>query len=499
MSHPHEQGWSWRLRAADLRAHGDALALTGAGPDLSYRTLLERAQLLADAITAAGIVAGDSVAILSRGRRHDEPVALAAILLSGAVAVPLDPSSPARRLAAMVSGCGCRAVLHDEAAAAVIGEVRTLAGGGLPGIELDDEGRVRSRHGEQAASSDEAVPPEADRATACILHTSGSTGAPKPIAVRWSGLDAFTAWMISITRLRPGERVLRTAELVFDLAWFDHLATWRSGATLCTMARRDLATGRSLAARITELVPTVIYGVPALFTKLLDAMPDSALLDPRIHTICFAGEVFPPRALRELAERAPDARLFNLFGPTETNVCAFHLVDDGQLDGESETPIGLSTPYAWCSLVDEAGGTIMGEGSGELVVTGPTCLDGRVATGDRVERRSDGLFYFRGRLDRMVKIRGFRVEPGDVEAHLASHPAVREAAVIASEDPRLGKILLAFVATGQAEPPPSDAALRAYLRDRVAAYMVPQRVHLLEELPRTTNGKIDYGKLAAAS
>jgi acyl-CoA synthetase (AMP-forming)/AMP-acid ligase II len=431
---------SWRLRPELLAAHGDAPALDGLGAPLGYRQLASRAEALAATLRDAGVAPGSAVALVSSGRAHDEPVALAGILAAGAVAVPLDAASPARRLAAIASDRGCAAVVHDEPARPLL----EAFGETVARIELDNAGFVLASIGSAAASA------PVDAEVGAVLHTSGSTGKPKAIPLRWEGLDAFSAWMIELTDLRPADRVLRVAELVFDLAWFDHLSSWRAGATLCTMSRRELAVGRALLARFRALAPTVVYAVPAFWMKLLSALPAGETLDLRI--ACFAGEVFPPRELAALGRAAPQARLFNLFGPTETNVCTFHQVDRGVLDGESELPIGRACPYADCRLVDDDGELVEGPGLGELVVRGPTAMNGEVHTRDRVERGPDGLLRFRGRLDRMVKIRGYRVDPGEVEAALRDHPAVREAAVDAVDRPRLGKTLRAFVVARDSRP-----------------------------------------------
>src|SRR5690606_29937433 len=167
--------------------------------------------------------------------------------------------------------------------------------------------------------------------------------------------------MTDLTALGPGDRVLRVAELVFDLAWFDHVATFRAGATLCTMSRRDLAAPKPLAAAIERLDPHVIYGVPAMLTRLVAA----GSLPPSLRVVCYAGEVYPPAELARLVALAP--RVVNLFGPTETNVCTFHEVQPSDAGEGAETPIGAATPYARCRLV--AGGEVVeGPGVGELVV-----------------------------------------------------------------------------------------------------------------------------------
>ncbi|WP_437914608.1 AMP-binding protein [Sorangium sp. So ce302] len=501
---------TFRLRAEDLAARGDAVALASRGAAVSYAELAARAAAVGAALGGAGVRPGDRVALLSLGRAHDEPVALAGVLTAGAVAVPLDATAPPARLGRIARARGCRALVLDAAAAGLAAGIDAELRGGLPRVELDAEGRTLRGAARAGADGDDGTSDgraRDDRAqdVACILHTSGSTGEPKPVPITWAGLDAFTAFCIDLVGLTPADRVLRVAELVFDLAWFDHLATFRAGATLAMMARRDLASGRALRDAVSALAPTVIYGVPSMFMKLVAALPaaDAGAPAPAfalspVRAILFAGEVFPPRELAALAARAPGAALYNLYGPTETNVCTFHRVDRAALDGASEVPIGVACPYADCALraLDaggESGQVIEGPGTGELVVSGPTTVDGGpYRTRDRVERKADGLFYFRGRIDRMVKIRGYRVEPGEVEAALASHPAVRQAAVIAVEDARLGKTLRGFVAlAGDAD----DRSLRLYLAERLPPYMVPDTIVAMDELPRTSTGKIDYRAL----
>jgi acyl-CoA synthetase (AMP-forming)/AMP-acid ligase II len=479
---------SWRLAAEALGAFGARPALEGAAEPLSYQKLAGRAAAVADALGDAGIAPGDPVALVSAGRAHDEAVALCGILLAGAVVVPLDASAPLQRLRSIVDDRGCRAVLHDDGASAMV----TALGLDCARVELDPQGFVLASGGVAGARRQPAQPE-----LACILHTSGSTGTPKAVPIGWEHLDVFSAWMIEITSLGASDRVLRVAELVFDLAWFDHIATFRRGATLCTLTRRHMAAGRSLLQQIEQLRPTVIYGVPAMFMKLCDVLGSAQELPPELRVICFAGEVFPPRELARLARLAPRAELYNLFGPTETNVCTYHHVDRARLDGASELPIGIACPYAECRLVDEAGGVVEGPGTGELVVRGPTALDGEFATRDRVERRGDGLYYFRGRIDRMVKIRGYRVEPAEVEAALVAHPGVREVAVVIVDHPKLGKRLRAYVVAR--DPRPEERALRRHLADRLPPYMVPDEVVLLESLIRTTTGKIDYQALTTVS
>lgn len=520
---------SWRLEighafrgagspgATGLAAHGDRPALISRNTTVTYADLAARADAIAGELRRLGAGQGTTVALISSGRAHDEPVGLAGILGGSAVAVPLDATAPPARLAGIAQARHCRAIVMDAGAQAIAGAMDEL-GAGLARVVLDPDGKIVStslagREPEWLKQREDAIPSgaagqpgDSSVEMACILHTSGSTGTPKPVPITWAGLDAFTGWMIDLVRLSSADRVLRVAELIFDLSWFDHLATWRAGAALLTMSRRELAAGRAFNEALAALRPSIIYGVPSLFMKLVAALPpggDAAgappiAADPRV--VFFAGEVFPPRELADFAARAPGAELFNLYGPTETNVCTYHRVDRAALDGARETPIGLACPYASCELVgEEDGAVIEGPGTGELVVEGPTTVGGGpYATRDRVERGEDGLFYFRGRIDRMVKVRGYRVEPGEVEAALASHPAVRHAAIVVHEDPRLGKTLRAFVALRR-DPAAGERDLRMFLAERLPPYMVPDRIFTLDELPLTPTGKVDYRALAAQS
>ncbi len=525
---------TWRLTADGLSAHGDRLALDGVRGPVSYRELAARALAVSSALADLGVQRGDRIGLVSAQRAYDEPVALAAVLLAGAVAVPLDAASPPRRQSAILRSSGCVALIHDDAGAhallpALQPAVDAPLDRPLAHLELDPDGRpsrdasprARAHRDDRHAPAD--ADPARDAEVACVLHTSGSTGTPKAVPIGWEAHDAFVSWMMALTDLGAGDRILRAAELTFDLAWFDHLAAWRAGAALCTASRREMAAAGALLAAVDRLRPSIIYGVPSLFAKLLTALAPGARAehDPRTdpdasaasgaflpatesgsgrwhsapRVICFAGEVFPPPLLAELARRAPEARLFNLFGPTETNVCTFHAVDRGRLDGTSELPIGVPCPYADCRLVDEQGRTIEGPGVGELVVRGPTALGGEHATRDCVERRADGLWYFRGRMDRVVKIRGYRVDPTEVELALVQLAEVREAAVIVVEHPRLGAELAGFVVGRRG--PPNVRQLRQRLSDSLPPYLVPRTIAALGELPRTTTGKIDYRALGS--
>lgn len=481
-------GAATRVSEASLRAHGDRVALEGPGHSVRYRTFAGRARAVADLLDEMAVASGERVAILSRARHHDEAVALAGIHLHGASAVPLDPTAPHARQARILRRAGCRALVHDAAA---LGEASRH--GHLARIELDEEGFVLAGIGpsEAPAGEPDPLPPPA-AGEAMLLHTSGTTAAPKAVPLRWEGLDAFVDWMTALTATTADSRILRVAELCFDLSLFDHLAAWKSGATLCTAPRRAFATPRSLTDAVRRARPTVAYAVPSWWMRLCEGAGGD--WPASLQTICFAGETFPPKALEQLAAAAPEAQLYNLFGPTETNVCCYWTVQRDRLDGRSEIPIGGPCPYAACTLVDAHGAILEGPGVGELVVSGPTAVDpAATRTGDRVRRSASGELYFAGRIDRMLKIAGHRVDPHEVEATLRSHPSVHEAAVVARTHPRLGPRLVAFVTVRDRVAP---AAVRKHLAEQLPTASLPDTVEICAALPRTSHGKIDYAALA---
>lgn len=232
----------------------------------------------------------------------------------------------------MARASGVRALIHDDRAAALAALMTEHdAAGDEPfgRIELDLDGFVLASVG-HAAATDIAPAPE----LAFVLHTSASTGPTQAIEISWQAEDVFVSRWSAFFELTDKDRILRTAELSFELACFAHLAAWRCGAVLCTVQRPELSVARSVAAAFVRLSPTVVCDVPALFMKLCAGLDGERELPPSLRVIGFSGEVFPPQALLDLSRRAPHARLFHFFGPTETNACTFHEVErrgDGTL------------------------------------------------------------------------------------------------------------------------------------------------------------------------
>jgi acyl-coenzyme A synthetase/AMP-(fatty) acid ligase len=271
-----------------------------------------------------------------------------------------------------------------------------------------------------------------------------------------------------------------------------------------------------LAALIAEKQISVWYSTPSILSLLAQYGKLEQYDYPALRTVLFAGEVFPVKHLKSLKERLPAPRYFNLYGPTETNVCTYHEIPAHIPEDRTRPfPIGKACSHYEIKVVDSTGQEVVVGQEGELCGSGPGVMQGywhlpeRTAsafltdadgkrwykTGDIVVEESDGSYTFVGRKDRMVKKRGYRVELGEVEAGLYRHPAIEEAAVIALSDEENGVRLKAFLSCHEAEKRPSLIALKRFCTENLPAYMVPDLFSFQEALPKTSTDKIDYQKL----
>lgn len=424
--------------------------------------------------------AGDPVGVLAQ-RGRDETAALLAVWTVGAVAVPLERSSPPVRNRRILDACGARAVIGGPPDAPESAEVAAADSSGACA-------RFRTATGPDAA---------------LVLHTSGSTGVPKGVPVTRAGVDAFVAWMCAEFGVRDGDRVAALAGPSFDLALFEQLAPLASGGAVVRASERAALSPKSLAAFLDVHRVPFVYAVPSLWVHLLRAEPFPRF--EALRAVLFAGEPFPLASLRRLRDALPGRAFVNLFGPTETNVCTFHRLRDDE-PGADALPIGAPCPYAETVVADPEHDAETA--AGELCVRGPTVMRGYIGdaapartctiasrgpapflrTGDLVERRAEGGLRFLGRRDAMLKVRGYRVEPGEVEAALSSHPDVEDAVAGVTADPQLGDVLVADVVlrSGATADP---RALRAHAAERVPTFMLPAWVRVVPAIERTDRGK----------
>ncbi|MGB0589498.1 MAG: AMP-binding protein [Myxococcota bacterium] len=466
------------------RQHPRRTAIAWKDVVITYEELLRHVKQLAQAWTLLGLRAGDTVALV-QGRGPDAITALYTASWLGCPYAPLDPSWPIRRLRQTLT------TLRPQAWVCTRPLRDALDGTALfkdtPPIQLTMQG-----------SESEAAPPPAGEpeAPAYILFTSGSTGTPKGVVHSHASALAFVDWAVEEVGVKPTDRLGGHAALSFDLSTFDVFAACAAGAALVPIPDAIRFRGALLAQFIEREQLSVMYSVPTAWTPVLNAGMSTALRSLR--TVLFAGESFPLPDLRRLREQAPKARLLNLYGPTETNVVTWHEVTDADLlTGASLDVIGRPCRGARLIIASSEG---EGGERGELHIEGPTMMigyhqqapqEGPYATGDHVRRRPDGALLFRGRRDGQIKIRGHRLEVGDVEAACLRAEHTSRVAVIPVMNGHRVTALIAYVSPQQVKPESVLAQCRALL----PAYAVPTNVVCVDELPLTPNGKVDRDTL----
>jgi amino acid adenylation domain-containing protein len=318
---------------------------------------------------------------------------------------------------------------------------------------------------------------------------------------------AFVEWAAAEIGVGPEDRLSSHAPFHFDLSTFDLFAAAAASAAVVLVPREASVFPRELARFIREAGITVWYSVPSALSMLATrgGLAEEGL--DELRAVLFAGEVFPTKYLRQLMELVPRARFYNLYGPTETNVCTWYEVPRGERTGPDPIPIGRPIPGDDVRVVDEDGGSVPAGATGELLVHGATVMLGywgdpeRTAlvletaggeriyrTGDLVSEASDGNLMFVGRRDAQVKSRGYRIELGEIENALHAHDQVAECAVVAIPDELVTNRLKAFVVPREGLAAPE---IMHWCRERLPPQMVPDEVELCTELPRSSTGKID--------
>jgi amino acid adenylation domain-containing protein len=496
---------------------------------LTYRELDERSTQLAHLLESRGLGKGDRVGIFFP-KSVESVVCMFGVLKAGGVYVPLDPQAPADRVGYIIGNCGIRVLLTTKERRAALDPAVVSE---LDYCVMTDDSPASSSGangsgnrvvpwamlGELPASpAPEVTLTETD--LAYILYTSGSTGRPKGVMLSHQNALTFVEWCADKFQMCADDRLSNHAPLHFDLSVFDIYNSVEAGATVY-LVTEDLALFPTTLANFIETEKiSVWYSVPsALMLLLLHASLKSEKL-PHLRTILFAGEVFPMKYLCQLAELLPDVELFNLYGPTETNVCTYYHVERQRLAGMEKLPIGVACENTEVFAVNDQDQIVTEAGaSGELYVRGPAVTYGYWAdaektrkmvvpnrfqphfnenlyrTGDLVTLGEDGNYYFQGRRDSQIKSRGYRIELGEIESALLSHPGVREAAAVAIPDELVGNRIKAVVAAHEAREL-KMAELQQFCATKIPKYMIPEQIEFCGSLPKTSTGKIDRVRLA---
>jgi len=491
-----------RLFAAQAARTPDAVAVEHGAVQLSYRRLAERARRLAAHLRGLGLAPEAAVGIAA----ETLPAFLTGVLATleaGGAYVPLDPGYPAQRLAFLLADAGVGTILAEGALAD-----RLPAGRG-PVVRLD-----AGAWGGPARPRPEAAPgPASARRLAYLMYTSGSTGAPKGVEVPQRAV-ARLVLASGYARFGPEETFLQLAPTAFDASTLELWGPLLNGGRLVGLSPAPPALAE-LAAALARHRVTTLWLTAGLFHRMVDGR--AAGLAP-VRQLLAGGDVLSPAHCRRLLAELPGCRLINGYGPTEntTFTCCHPLSAPGQVG--DPVPIGRPIGNTRAHVLDADLRAVPAGVRGRLYAAGDGLARGYrnrpagtalaflpdlfaprpgerlYATGDVVRLCGDGRIEFLGRDDHQVKLRGFRVEPGEVEAALTAHPGVREAAVTVREERPGDRRLVAFVVPAGAAAAPGE--LRRHLRERLPGFMVPAAFVALDALPLNPNGKVDRRALA---
>ncbi|MER1967919.1 amino acid adenylation domain-containing protein [Castellaniella sp. GW247-6E4] len=488
--HPLPAGTLWSRIQARLRAHAARVALEDADGAWTCADIDAWTQAACARLRAAGARPGERVAV-ALPRSAQRVLCLLAILRSGAAYLPLDPRQPAARL---------RRILEDSRACALLGPAALCEG-----LATQPLSPAELAAGEPDAVDEPIAGPEDP---AYVIYTSGSTGAPKGVIVPHAAIVNRLEWMREHYAIGPGDRILQKTPATFDVSVWELFLPFLSDARLVVAppdAHRDPAW---LCRLIRAHGITVLHFVPSMLAAVLEE-PSARGLGARL--VFCSGEALPA-SLRDRFHRTLRAGLHNLYGPTEAAVDVSyweaHAGDDSQ-----PVPIGRPVWNTGLHVLDERLRPVPPGTPGQLYLSGrqlaigylgrpdlsaerfipapPGLPPGRLyATGDLAARREDGAVMYLGRLDHQVKLRGQRVELGEIEAVLSACPEVAQAAVLAREDQPGHALLAAYLVTEAGHDPDPDA-LAAHAAAYLPDYMVPSAWVFLPHLPVTANGKLD--------
>ncbi|MEV6553274.1 amino acid adenylation domain-containing protein [Streptomyces sp. NPDC051597] len=485
--------------------HPERLALVDGDRAWTYAELNAAAGTMAAELAAHGVEPGDRIGVFIP-KSLEAVLAIHAALRAGAVVAPLDPRTPTARTRRMVRQAGLTALLTTASSRA--GAVEAVSGAA-------DAHTEALAHGLGLLRVADGVPagplPKAARAGGYVLFTSGSTGTPKGVLLSHANVTHFAEWAAAELGLRPTDRIGSQAALTFDLSTFDLFSAAAVGACTVLMPERIKAFPADVVDWLHAQRISVLYAVPSLYVGLLERGGIAKTSLDALRVLLYAGEPFPPAALESYLRIAGDRPVYNLYGPTETNVCTYLRVPRSWTAAQ-QAAVGRAVPGDTVEVFDEHGRPTSGQG--EIHVAGATVFlgylqdgalvdptrrvrfrDGVVRraypTGDLGRRTADGEFVLLGRKDSQIKRHGYRIDPGEIESLLLDAPGVGAVAVVAKSGAYEGE-LWAYV-----EGTLPEREVLALLRTQLPLYMVPDRVVAVPALPLNDRGKTDRPALAA--
>ncbi|KUF16412.1 non-ribosomal peptide synthetase [Streptomyces silvensis] len=485
------------------RSAPEAVAVVAGPKTMTYGQLDDRSGRLANLLVDAGVRRGDVVAVcLPRG--PELVTALLAVARAGGAYLPLDPGYPTERLGFMLADADVSVCVTRSSLA---GKVRGATGAAF--LVLDEQ--------EQALAARPAEPPAVPvggRDAAYVIYTSGSTGRPKGTVIEHRSITALLRGADYIP-LRDDDVVAQGADATFDAATFEIWAPLAAGARMVVVDKDTMLDPKALTEALTTYGVSTLVLTTAVFNQVVAVRPDAFA---SLRHLLFGGEAVHPDRVAQALAGSPPQRLVHSYGPTETTTFAtWHLVS--RADGHRTVPIGRPVVNTSVHVLDDRLSEVPAGVTGELFIGGPGVARGYLArpgltaerflpdpfatapgerlyrTGDLVRRSPAGTLEYVGRIDRQVKVRGFRIEPNEIELVLQQHPDV-DAAVVVARDDGDHKRLVGYVRPLPGHRP-DPAALRDFAAERLPDFMVPAAVVPLDGFPLTPSGKVDRAALPA--
>jgi D-alanine--poly(phosphoribitol) ligase subunit 1 len=476
---------AWATAAGERAAHISGERI------LTYLELRERSDALAAWLADADAESRAPVAMLG----HKEPemlIAFLAAVKAGRPYVPIDVSIPAQRIERIVQSSGATLTLTPE-------RVAELSSGTATGF--------RRR---PLSSSDPFY----------ILFTSGSTGEPKGVVITLGNLTAFIGWMRAEHRFPPGGEVfLNQAPFSFDLSVMDLYLSLTTGGTLFSITKEHIANLKALYLAFATAGITTWVSTPSFAQMCLIERSFAAGMLPQLKRFLFCGETLASETAAQLLDRFPEAEVWNTYGPTEATVATTSVrIDRAALERWSPLPVGRAMPGTSVLILDADQRPVVAGERGEIVIAGRNVSPGYVGRADLTARAffefegmpayrtgdwgraQDELIFCEGRMDGQIKLHGYRIELGDLEANLRALPEIADAVVLPVTKNGRTDSLAAFVVLAE-ERTGTDFELSAKLKGRLGergpAYMIPRKFQFLDAFPMTPNGKADRRALAA--
>jgi surfactin family lipopeptide synthetase C len=485
----------------------DALALIHQDFLMSYATLNRLSNGLAYRLRELGVAHETPVAILSE-RSPELIIGLLAILKAGGLYVPLDPDFPQERIDLILKDTGSPVLLYQS------GCELPETPAGVRCLSLGKNDAVNHIHGDNNIDC-----PATPESRAYIIYTSGSTGTPRGVVVAQRAVVRLVS-DAGYAHLEPGQRIGCAASIAFDAAVFEIWGALLRGGT-CVLVPGRLPDLGVIERTLNQGEVDTLFLTTSLFNTIIDENPE---ILSGVRQLLFGGEEHSPDHVGRALAALPHTEIIHVYGPTEaTTFATFHKVEKRPPSMSRRIPIGKPIGNTTACLVDSLGRLVPPGVVGEIFLGGSGIAEGYLnqpeltkdrfvsdffnpvlgarlfRTGDFGRYRSDGNVEFFGRIDDQVKVRGFRIEPAEVEVALLSHPNVRKTVVLAHENQdNPGRRLVAYIVVDLAPDQVSAIDFRGFMEDKLPWYMIPMHFVFLDELPLTTSGKVDRMRLPIA-